>query len=232
MRIGIMQPYFWPYLGYFQLISCVDRFVVYDNIEYTKKGWFNRNRYLCNGEDKYFTIPIAKDSDFLDVKERKIATQFDRNKLKNQIKMAYTKAPYFKEIFPLFCESVDYAENNLFTFIYHSIQQIVQYLEIDTEIVISSTLNVGHEKKGKDKVLEICRQLEADEYVNSIGGQQLYDKEEFEKQGINLFFIQMDNSISYKQYENQFIQGLSILDVMMFNSKEEVQSMLVQYKLI
>ncbi len=232
MRIGIMQPYFWPYLGYFQLISSVDKFVVYDNIQYTKKGWFNRNRYLCNSKDKYFSIAIAKDSDFLDVRERRVSESFNKKKLKDQIKMAYLRAPYFNDIYPIFCECVDYSENNLFDFIKYSLDKVLEYLNIDTEIIISSSLDIDHNKKGKDKVLDICKKMNASEYINPIGGQKLYTKDEFKSNGIDLYFIQMDSDICYEQLKNKFVEGLSILDVMMFNSRQEIQKLLNRYMLI
>lgn len=230
MKIGIMQPYFWPYLGYFQLMNAVDKYVIYDNIEYTKKGWFNRNRYLCNGTDKYFTIPIAKDSDYLDVIDRKISKNFNRDKLMNQIKMAYIKAPYFKNVFPIFCDCIECNYDNLFNYIYYSIKTITAYLKIKTEIIKSSATGVGHELKGQDKVIAICNELKASEYVNAIGGESLYDKEEFKRNGIQLSFLKMDD-IRYTQFNNDFISGLSILDVLMFNSVEEVAIMLTKYRL-
>lgn len=225
-----MQPYFWPYAGYFQLLHAVDIFVIYDNIQYTKKGWMNRNRYLCNGQDKYFTIPVAKDSDYLDVCERKVAPDFDRRKLKSQIRAAYAKAPCFAAIFPLFCECVDCAEDNLFRFIYHSVKKIAQYLQIDTKVIVSSELGIGHEVRGKDKVLAICKKLQADTYINPIGGTALYDKQEFLKAGVELYFLEMED-ISYRQFAEPFVSSLSILDVLMFVPKEEAIGLLDDYRL-
>lgn len=232
MKIGIMQPYFWPYLGYFQLINAVDIFVIYDNIKYTKKGWFNRNRYLCNGTDKVFSIPLKKDSDFLDVRDRRIASDFDKSQLKNKISAAYSKAPYFESVFSLFCKSVDNEDSNLFEYIFKSVKDICAYLQINTEIVISSTLTVGNELKGKDRVIAICRELNGEEYVNPIGGLSLYDKQEFQDNGIELFFIKMNDDIVYTQLGDDFVPALSILDVLMFNPVADVQGMLNQYTLI
>ncbi len=230
MKIGIMQPYFWPYLGYFQLLHAVDQYVIYDQIKYTKKGWINRNRYLCNGQAKYFTIPIAKGADQLDVCERKIAAHFERKKLKSQIQAAYCKAPYFQEIFPLFCSCADYTEENLFQFLFYSVKKIVSYLEIDTKIIVSSSLQIGHEVHGKDKVLAICRKLQADTYINPEGGKALYQKQDFAQEGIQLYFLEMQELI-YPQFNGTFVENLSILDVLMFCSKKEVIRMLEQYRL-
>ncbi|MCI9173908.1 MAG: WbqC family protein [Lachnospiraceae bacterium] len=230
MKIGIMQPYFWPYLGYFQLLYAVDQYVIYDNIKYTKKGWINRNRYLWEGQAKYFTIPIAKGSDELDICERKVAGAFDRRKLKAQIRAAYSKAPYFEQIFPLFCECIDCMEENLFCYLYCSVRRIADYLEIPTKIIVSSDLQIGHEARGKDKVLAICRKLQADTYINPIGGKALYQKQEFEQQGIQLHFLEMEE-IPYPQFGQPFVGSLSILDVLMFQSREQVMRMLERYRL-
>ena len=120
MKLAVMQPYFMPYLGYFQLINAVDEFIVYDNIQYTKKGWFNRNRYLKNGTDDIFTIPLKKDSDYLDVNKRIISETFERKKLISQLQNAYCKAPYFKDTMPLIREILNFSDVNLFKFIYNS----------------------------------------------------------------------------------------------------------------
>lgn len=230
MKVGIMQPYFWPYLGYFQLLYAVDQYVIYDNIKYTKKGWINRNRYLCEGQAKYFTIPVAKGSDELDICERKVAEAFDRRKLKAQIQAAYSKAPYFEQTFPLFCECIDCMEENLFCFLYNSVKRIADYLEIHTKIIVSSDLQIGHEVRGKDKVLAICRKLQADTYINPIGGKALYQKQEFARQGVQLHFLEMEE-IPYPQFGAPFVGSLSILDVLMFQSREQAIRMLERYKL-
>lgn len=225
-----MQPYFWPYLGYFQLLYAVDQYVVYDNIEYTKKGWINRNRYLCGGQWKYFTVPVAKGSDYLDICEREVAANFDRGRLKNQIQAAYAKAPYFKDIFPLFCKCVDCPEKNLFNFLYFSIKEIAAYLEIDTKIIVSSELGAGQELRGEDKIFAICHKLHADTYINAAGGRTLYQKWEFQREGIRLQFLEMD-ALTYPQFGKTFIDSLSILDVLMFQPKDEVMRLLGCYQL-
>ena len=116
-----MQPYFFPYIGYFQLIGSVNLFVIHDNIKYTKKGWINRNRFLRNGADCVFTVPLRKDSDFLDVRDRAVAADFDRGKMIDQLREAYRRAPYFKEAFPIVEKSVMAPEDNLFEYIHNTI---------------------------------------------------------------------------------------------------------------
>ncbi|MFT4222182.1 WbqC family protein [Dysgonomonas sp.] len=231
MKLGIMQPYFLPYIGYFQLLNAVDKYVIYDNIQFTKKGWINRNRILQNGKDALITIPVEKDSDYLNICQRSVSSGFDKKKLLNQIKESYRKAPYFDEVMPLTEEIVNYDDNNLFDYIYHSIVKICGYLRIDTELIVSSTIDIDHSLKGQAKVIAICKTLEATEYYNAIGGQELYSITDFEKENIKLNFVS-SNPVEYKQFTNEFVPWLSILDVMMFNSTEEIKKMLNEYKLI
>lgn len=230
MKLGIMQPYFFPYIGYFQLIKAVDRYVIYDNIQYTKKGWINRNRILQNGSDIYVTIPLQKDSDYLDIKDRFVSSSFDKIKMLNQIQNNYKKAPYFDLVMPVINDILNYDESNLFLYIFNSVKVICHYLNIKTEFIISSSINIDHSLKGEDKVLAICKSLEATDYYNAIGGQELYSKELFKENGLNLSFLKT-NPMEYKQFGNEFIPYLSILDVMMFNSREDTTMMLDNYEL-
>lgn len=233
MRLAIMQPYFMPYIGYFQLINSVDKFIIYDNIQYTKKGWINRNRILVNGKDQLITLPIKKDSDYLNVMERELSESWDKdkNKMLNIIKTSYSKAPYFQETFELISKCLNSSEVNLFKFIYDSIVLINDYIEIKTPIVISSTIDINHTLKSQDKVLSLCKSQNADIYINTIGGVELYDKETFKQNNIELNFIK-SNPIQYKQFKDEFIPWLSIIDIMMFNSKEQIKEYLNKYTLI
>lgn len=231
MKIGIMQPYFLPYIGYFQLLNAVDKYVIYDNIQYTKKGWINRNRILQNGKDLLITVPVEKDSDYLDIKNRLVSNGFDRQKLLNQIREAYRKAPHFDSVISLIENIINVDENNLFDYIYNSVKTVCEYLNIDTEVIISSTLDIDHSLKGQDKVISICKKLGATDYYNAIGGQELYNLEDFKKENIDLHFLSA-NPIEYKQLKNEFVPWLSILDVMMFNSVDEIKTILEKYKLV
>jgi hypothetical protein len=231
MKLGIMQPYFLPYIGYWQLINAVDVFVVYDNIQYTKKGWFNRNRYLLNGKDALFSINIKNDSDYLNVNQRFLSTEYKRNKLIAMFQNAYCKAPMKKEIFPMIEGIINYQGNNLFDYIYNSITKICEYLNIKTQIIVSSTINIDHSLKSEQKVIAICKELQADTYINSIGGIELYSRNNFAKENIALKFIK-SKPISYKQFDNEFVQWLSILDIIMFNSAEEINTMLGKYEIL
>jgi hypothetical protein len=227
MRLAIMQPYFMPYIGYFQLMNAVDEFVIYDNIEFTKKGWINRNRILVDGKDLTITLPLKKDSDYLNIVERRLADTWinDRRKMLNRLTESYRKAPFFERAFQVVEKCILYEEANLFNFIYYSIRQINEYLEIFTKILVSSTLLIDHKLKAEQKVIEICKSLQTNKYINLIGGVELYSKDNFKNAGIELQFLKSDG-ISYRQFNYEFIPWLSIIDVMMFNSKAEVKEML------
>lgn len=229
-----MQPYIFPYIGYYQLINHVDKFVVYDNIQYTKKGWFNRNRILYNNEPQYFTIPIKNGSDYLNVNQRYISETWvkEKNKLLNKIKSSYQKAPYFDKTYS-FIESIFSEDSyNLFDFLYSSLIKTCIYISIETEIIVSSNLKIDHSLKSQDKVLAICKYLNAKTYTNPIGGISLYEKEVFKTENIELSFLQPDLS-KYKQLNcNDFISHLSIIDVLMNNSVNDVKKMLNLYSII
>ena len=228
-----MQPYLFPYLGYFQLINAVDKIVIYDNIEYTRKGWINRNRILLDGKDKFFTIPVKKDSDFLNIRERYLADNSEINirKILAQISNSYRKAPFFKEIYPVLERLFLSGEKNLFDYVFNTISEICTLLEIKTELIISSELNMDHDLKAEQKVLEINRILNSDIYINPIGGTELYDKENFKNKGVELLFIK-SKPIRYVQFGNEFTESLSIIDVLMFNDLNKVKSFLNEFELV
>ncbi len=175
MKIAIMQPYFFPYIGYFQLISSVDLFVIYDNIKYTKKGWINRNRILHRGQPAVISLPLKSDSDALDVVDRQLAADFNSGKLVNRIAEAYRKAPYFAQTLPVVERIVRYDEPNLFRFLHHSIVETCRYLAIDAEIAIASAIPIDAALKGQDKVIGTLQgSRSGDVHVNAIGGMELY----------------------------------------------------------
>ncbi|MCP3775993.1 WbqC family protein [Paenibacillus sp. MZ04-78.2] len=231
MKVAIMQPYFFPYIGYFQLIDSVDVFVVYDNIQYTKKGWINRNRFLQNGKGAYFTIPLQKSSDYLSVIDRTVALEFNKERLLNQLNAAYKKAPNFLQLFHIFEDCILHEETNLFKYIYYSIKKMVDELDIHTKMIVSSSVNIDHSLRGQDKVMAICKELNANIYINAIGGVDLYSKEVFADNGIELRFIK-SKQIEYKQFNNGFVPWLSIIDIMMFNDFNIVKEMLKNHDVI
>lgn len=232
MKIGIMQPYFFPYIGYWQLINIVDKYVVYDDVNFINRGWINRNRILVEGIPKYFNLPL------LGASQNKLINQININsdhKLKNKnlqiIKSTYKKAPHFKSVYPLIEDIILYNEENMANYIFNSLKRICGFLGIKTELIKSSGLKKDCTLKGQEKIIEICRLLEATDYYNAIGGKKLYSSLDFSKHNIHLYFLKTDDII-YKQFENEFQSDLSIIDVMMFNSLEEIRNMLYRYTLL
>jgi WbqC-like protein family len=232
MKLAIMQPYFLPYLGYFQLIAAVDEFIVYDNIKYVKSGWINRNRLCRGGEAAVFSLPLKAASDSLNVCERELAADFRRDKLLNQFRGAYQRAPEFARIFPLLERLIGFEDNNLFRYLDHSIRGVCRHLGIETAIRVSSAVRVDHSLKGQGKVLALCRETGAGTYVNAIGGVDLYSAQEFRNQGVELKFIRM-KPLEYPQFGSPFVPALSMVDVLMFNSLETVRRLVSDhYELI
>lgn len=231
MKLGIMQPYFFPYIGYWQLLNAVDKYVIYDDVNFIKNGWINRNRILIAGAAQWFTLPLWQASPFKRINEIEITPELKlKTKLLKTLDMAYHKAPFFKPVFELFEQTLAQG-SNLSECLSFSIRQIAQYLDIQTEIILSSSLEKDNTLKGKDKVLHICNKLGATEYLNAVGGQELYDKAEFAAHGIKLYFLQT-NAITYKQFKGEFVPNLSILDVMMFNPPQQIKNFLNDCTLI
>lgn len=225
-----MQPYFMPYIGYWQLMKAVDKYVVYDDVNYIKGGWINRNHILLHGEKKLFTITLEKASPYKHINEIVIGDDFV--KFIRMLQMNYAKAPYYSDVMNLMTEIISFPNKQLALFIANSFSMILSYLHIDnTKIIISSDLNKNNSLTNKDKVIHICKLLRADTYINAIGGKELYDKNEFEQNGIALKFLQPEIT-QYRQLGNDFIPNLSIIDVLMFNSVEEVNVMLDNYMLV
>lgn len=232
MKIGIMQPYFLPYIGYWQLLNAVDKYVIYDDVNYIKGGWINRNRILINKEAKYFNVKLNGASQNKLINEVEVSLdEVYQKKLLKTVEENYKKAPFFTEVFPLIQRIVENKETNLAKYLEYSIREICSYLDIKTELLISSNLEKNNFLKGKDKVIEICKKLGGSEYYNAIGGQELYSFEEFKSNGIELKFLKTEE-INYQQFSNEFVPYLSILDVMMFNSKEKIKEFLNNYSLV
>ena len=233
MTLAIMQPYFFPYIGYWQLINAVDTFVIYDNIQFSKNGWFHRNNILLNNKKTLFSIPLKKDSDYLDVKDRFLAETAKKQtkKIITQIENSYRKAPHFQKVFPIVKEIFLYENKNLFEYIYNSVIKLTDFLDIDTKIIISSTINIDHSLKSQTKVLALNKALGAVKYINPIGGTALYDYARFQQENIELKFLKSEIP-EYKQFGDEFIPYLSIIDILMFNSKDEIKKMLNKFELV
>lgn len=230
MKLAIMQPYFMPYIGYFQCMAAVDTYVVYDDVQYIKGGWVSRNNLLIGGEKKMFTIILKGASPNKLFNEIEIGDNF--RKFENLLQCNYSKATYFKEVMPLLHSIFTYEDKNLGRFLWNSYRKLFEFLDINTNFILSSDIEKDNSLKGKYKVIDICHRLGADTYYNAIGGQNLYDKDEFKREGIDLHFIKT-NKINYPQLKNStFEPNLSIIDALMNNSKENVRNLLNAYELI
>jgi len=228
-----MQPYFLPYIGYFQLIHAVDEFIVYDNIQFSKKGWFHRNRMLQNGKDEYFSLSLKKDSDFLDVRDRRLSDTWpaDREKVLRKIRENYRKAPHFEETYPVVEKIFHFPDTHLFDFIFFSLQTVCSFLEITTPLTVSSTVDIDHSLRSQDKVIALVKKTGGNIYLNPIGGFDLYDPSDFSAEGLTLQFHKA-RPFSYPQSGKEFVPWLSVLDLMMFNSREQVTGWLDNFDII
>jgi len=226
-----MQPYFFPYLGYWQLINAVDKFVIYDDVNFIKGGWINRNRILGRGEPLRINLQLHQAS------SNKLINQVEllgnRAYIAKQLKTlqaCYRKAPCYQEVYPVLEGILTQPEANLARYLLGLIRQVCEYLGIGTELLVSSSLAKNNALRGQAKVLEICRILGADWYINAIGGKVLYARQDFATRGIKLSFLSSKAS-SYPQFNHAFVPQLSIIDVLMFNSRSEVKSRLEDYDL-
>ena len=229
-KVGIMQPYIFPYLGYFQVLNAVDEYVIYDDVQFIKGGWINRNNILVNGQKILFTLGLEGASPNKLINEIKVGDS-DLQKLPKTLAQAYARAPQKAPVLDLVTRICNYGDHNLARFIGNSLHEIAAYLEIPTKLVYSSSLKKDTSLKGQDKVLAICKELGAEMYINSIGGQELYDRAAFSAQGVELKFLKSD-LIEYPQLGGAFMPGLSIIDVMMFNSPAQTRQLLEAYELI
>lgn len=230
MILGANQPYFIPYIGYWQLINAVDIFVIADDYNYIKNGWISRNRILSNGLIQYFNIEIKHASQNKKINELFRCDISTEKKLGHLI-CSYRKAPYFEDGILLMKDILTCPEMNLAEYLTYSIKCICDFLEIKTKMIKSSQLDHNSDLKREYRIYDMCKRLGADQYYNAIGGEKLYSFQEFEKEGIRLNFIKRKDEISYKQFNNSFVPDLSIIDVIMFNSKNEIKQMLKQYSL-
>ncbi|OCL22930.1 hypothetical protein A9G07_07665 [Gilliamella sp. wkB72] len=232
MKIGIMQPYFFPYMGYWQLINAVDKYVIYDDVNFIKNGWINRNNILLNGKKYLVTLPLDGASSFLLINQiRTTSKTKDKEKVLKTIAQSYKKAPYFENVISIVENTIMNESKFICDALIYSIKSVINYLDIKTEILISSELDKDNSLSSEDKVIHICKLLNGNNYLNAIGGQELYNKSNFEKQNLQLSFLKM-NQQNYKQLSNDFVPNLSMIDVLMFNSPSSIREMLNDYEVM
>lgn len=232
MKLAVMQPYFFPYIGYWQLMNAVDTYVIFDDVNFINRGWVNRNKILFGGKTRYINLPL------LGASQNKLINEVKVNKEKKEmkrvmsiIKEAYRKAPFFDEVYPVVKEILNSEADTVSTFIADSFRFMCLYLGIGTERFMSSNIDKDTSLKGEDKIIDICEKLGADHYINAIGGIGLYHAYKFKEHGMELSFLKTEEKV-YKQFGNDFVGNLSIIDVMMFNSREDVRWMLNKYALV
>jgi hypothetical protein len=232
MTIAIMQPYIFPYIGYFQLINAVDKFVIYDDVNFINKGWINRNNILVGGKPHLFTIPLK------DASQNKLINEVHllkndpwRKKLLKTIQQSYQKAPNYQKVFALIEEIVNFEPETIHELTLVALSRVCAYMGINTEIVPSSDIYNNKDLKGPERILDICKQENAVHYINPVGGMELYDKVLFEREGIKLNFLK---SVAgpYSQFQNAFVPWLSVIDILMFNDTGKVTALLKDYELI
>lgn len=233
MKIGIMQPYLFPYIGYWQLIYAVDRFVILDDVNYIMRGYINRNSILLDGKPYKFTIPIKQASQNRLIMDTKLNfEEKDKKKLLATIGNAYKKAPFYERVMPMIKDIILNPQEDLTEYILYSIEMVMKYMEINREIYRSSQIEKDNTLRAQDRIIEICKRLQADTYINPCGGRKLYDHETFEQQGMKLLFLDVCNErIIYKQSQKTFEPNLSIIDVMMFNDITAIKKILEEYEL-
>ena len=218
MRAAIMQPYFLPYLGYFQLMKSVDIFILADEYQYTNKGWINRNRAILNNKLMTFTIPVSSDGVF--ISDKKIHNQKSIKSLHRKIKQSYCDSPNSQSV-NLVLEDVFQSEQEfLFPFIDRSIASICELLAINTQMVRLSELDNNKNLKGVERVIDIVKVLGADTYLNPEGGRELYKREEFNRNHLELEFLEHIPK-PYPQLIPGFIDRLSIIDLLYMNNNTE-----------
>lgn len=231
MIMGGNQPYFIPYIGYWQLINAVDVFIISDDYNYIEGGWIGRNRILENGQPRFYNIEISHASSNRKINELYLSEKFDMEKKLMQLRSVYRRAPFFQEGYELMAQIFSFEETNLAGFLENSIKCVCNYLDIKTKFVKSSSIPGNCELKKEYKIYDQCRYVGADTYINAIGGKKLYTFEQFKEQKIQLGFLQTGD-IKYKQLWYDFVPNLSIIDVIMFNSKSEIQEMLQKYTIL
>ena len=220
MKIAIMQPYYFPYIGYYQLINSVDTFYVYDDVAFIKKGWFNKNKIVINNTEYSFTIPLKNVSQNRNINEHFVSEEFNKWKdnFYKTLYLNYNKSIHFNDVFSIIEDTLKY--DNIVDITQTSLELVCKYLDIQTKFERTSNMFGINSSKGQ-RLIDITHKVGANIYINSIGGRVLYDKEEFKKHNIDLFFLQCNNPCNY----------VSMIDLLMHHGKQ-TKNLLNNYELI
>jgi len=228
MKTAVMQPYWFPYLGYFQLIHAVDNFVIFDDVNYINRGWINRNNILMNQEAHLLTLNLEGASQNKLINEINVGE--NREKLLRTLQQNYSKSPSYKSAYPVLAEIISYPEVNLAKYLEFGLQTLCDYMNLHPRWHLASEFKLARDLKGKERVMSICKELMTTQYINLPGGRELYSHDDFERAGLQLSFIQ-PNLPEYSQFGKSFIPNLSIIDVLMFNTQAECRKLVSTYNL-
>ncbi|MFN7221849.1 MAG: WbqC family protein [Burkholderiales bacterium] len=232
MRVAIMQPYFCPYLGYFQLMHSADRFVLLDDVNFIVRGWINRNQILLEGRPHLFSLPVANASQNTRICDLQLSESIDwRSRLLKTVKQAYSRAPQFGAAAHFIESVIKFNDTRLVAYVANSVQLASTRLELRCEILRSSELALKPSLAGQHRIAALCKHLGATEYINPIGGRNLYDAKLFANAGIKLSFLEASIT-PYQQFGKTFVPGLSILDAMAFNTPEIIKARLLNFNLV
>ena len=232
MNLVIMQPYFLPYVGYFSLFDIADTFVIYDDVNYIKKGWINRNNFLSKTGPQRFTLPIRHASQNAKICDLELLpVDLIKTKFFKMLSNSYAQAPYYQNVKQLLVDIFDYQNASLADFLVNALKKVVDYLSISINIIRSSQCNLSAGLSGMDRIIDIAENLKAKRYINAIGGVDLYSQEAFQKRDIELLFLK-HNGTNYSQFLEKHVPNLSIIDVLMFNSPKDAIEIIQNYELI
>lgn len=237
MTIALMQPYFFPYIGQFQIINAVDRFILVDELQHIQAGWIHRNRILKpNGGWQYIILPIGKHKLRLNtlIKDIQVVENGDwKRRILGQVEHYKKMAPFYRDVCNVLQECFHSTERNITKLNGSFFKVVCTYLGIPFKLEISSEMNFDYSTvtDKEDRGIKMCRQIGAHRLINPPGGINLYSKENFRQNGVQLEFLQPDLSL-YDQRNGNFEPGLSIIDVMMFNSPSDIKTMLNAYRLL
>lgn len=232
MRLAIMQPYFLPYIGYFQLMSAVDKFVLLDDVNFITRGWINRNRIAVNGEPHWLTLPLAKASQNRLINEIEIVDDPSwKRKTLRTVELSYRRAPHSNEVLSLFSDILNEAQGSLSLFLFRHLQRMADYIGIKVQIEATSAVYPKDGQAGQDRIIDICVREGATSYANLPGGRELYDPASFAAAGIELLFL--DPNLEAVNLRHSGHEGplLSILDLVMLNSAATVRDAVYMHRL-
>ena len=224
-----MQPYFFPYLGYYQLAMEVDTFVHFDDVAFFKKGYINRNSILLNGEKCDFTISVSNVSQNRNINQHFYVGDFDR--FLKTLFLAYKKSPNFKLGYDLVADVLNSGASKVSEVNARSIEAVFSYLGIKKNFAFSSNLGDFDGLRGEDRIIGICKKLGADSYRNAIGGRSFYDQDKFKRYGINIGFVSSGGG-QYNQTGSAFVRNLSVIDALMHCEVSEIVSLLSDYTIV